>query len=878
MTNSSPALSGASMMSPPVYPSRLNPMAETVPAAAFPAEKSSAKSSWRRGMQKLFKSKSSVALREAFTTVDVNRPPVPEVLPRPHYHPLGKPFSSTPPMPSMQTQRDTNWSIYSNSPLSPPPLGLGVAFGSISHPSLPADPFASSLDMSSNTLPASATASPIVPPKARLNRNSPSLRDLKQFFVPAKPRLTKAKSMANIRQQTVPASAPPDKVEFTPIAAKFPKRVNSVIFPPASERRAASEEPKPTVKPRPVLNRIATDSPPLLPPRPSYFPSLSSYQLPVSTPGSPLSQPASVESPGLATGPPPSTPLPALPASAPLSPIGTTPIKRSGSGAVLLPRSRSTSMSLKAPPTSSSFFDLYEQLGIWPTPSEKDTSAEASPETSTKELQPAAKIESKGIISESTSTTFSVSSWEAAISAFPIIDDAAMPKKSLNMDFGQPHMMDQEMASMAPLSPMLDEEDGPDTSFTSHVAVGGSTCSLSTGYAPSQRMSTVQASSSRAQQTSGSNGRKGSSGSYFSSSRKASGSRASSGSPSRDEQRPSGDGAWFDGASAGSSRDSSDDEDDKPLSALHPEAAAVQRDAIKRKESKRAAKARAKGRNPGGDSGWDGEGGVPADTLSRRLQTMMLSPEVRIYNWQLAQNQAMTSSSSTRHHAQTQPGSDMRHASSLSKRPTEGSSSYSVNRSHTARREEKRTPTLPSLPTIPSPVSATFPPIPSPVLGSYGQIPERHVSSRRHNTHGPFMSNRSASDPSRQVSSSASSTSHPHHSVQPMSASVTRSNTAATSGSSTRTRSRAISNAASTPRSDDASLIPQRAQQAVKANAFVGGLNGTRIHLDLYPETTPRDVLSASLQRGELSELGQGLDWVVVESFAELGYGTCHCT
>lgn len=67
--------------------------------------------------------------------------------------------------------------------------------------------------------------------------------------------------------------------------------------------------------------------------------------------------------------------------------------------------------------------------------------------------------------------------------------------------------------------------------------------------------------------------------------------------------------------------------------------------------------------------------------------------------------------------------------------------------------------------------------------------------------------------------------------------------------------------------------LPQRTQQAVKANAFVGGLNGTRIVLDLYPETTARDALAGSQNRGELPELALGLNWVVTEVFAEMGFG-----
>jgi hypothetical protein len=444
---------------------------------------------------------------------------------------------------------------------------------------------------------------------------------------------------------------------------------------------------------------------------------------------------------------------------------------------------------------------------------------------------------------------------------------------------------------MPPLSPMFEDDDEPDTSFASQVAVGGSTCSASTGYLSSQGNVNVQASSSRNMQTSRSNGQAGYSRSHNGSSRDFAGSNNSSGSPSRDERRNTGDGAWFDGASEGSSRESSDDEDDRPLSTLHPEAAAAQREEIKRKASRRAAKARAKGRNPGGDSGWDGEGGVPAELLSSRLESVVLTRQVRVYNWQLAlgRGHVMPSSSSMRHRTRTHPSGDALYSGGVTN-PARGSTSTTsplvVHRRSTVRREEKRTPTMPTLSTIPSPASAHFPAIPSPVLGSSGKVSERHRSARRPEGYEKPMGSRSTSDPSRQETSAASlSSSHHHSAVQPMSATVTRSNTASTSrASTTGTRSWAATNTASTTlKSEEApharsvtDPLPQRAQQAVKANAFVGGFHGTRIYLDLYPETTARDILAGASQRGELSEPGHGLDWVVVESFAELGYGTLH--
>ena len=101
-------------------------------------------------------------------------------------------------------------------------------------------------------------------------------------------------------------------------------------------------------------------------------------------------------------------------------------------------------MSLRAPPTSSSFFDLYEQLGMWPKPEEDEvitrTSAMERPRDMT---DPALAIhadepaleEERAATKRNVSSTFSAASWEAAIDAFPVMDST--------LDFGKPRLSEE---------------------------------------------------------------------------------------------------------------------------------------------------------------------------------------------------------------------------------------------------------------------------------------------------------------------------------------------------------------------------------------------------------------------------------------------------
>lgn len=815
------------------------------------------KSTWKRGMQKLLKSKSSIALREVFSSMDPNRPPVPDAPQKAPSRPPNKPLAASTPPSTIAAEQQKMRSFY-ESPLSPPPSAHTFSFSS--HASLPNDPFASTLDMSSNNMP-SPLGSPLSP-RPRLQRNSPSLRDLKNFLVPSKPRLTKAKSLANIKANdlVVPESAPPTKTHFDLEPVKVAKRTSSVdgltqVCKSSSSKYIRALPDPPVDKPfRPVMTRMPTESPPLLPPNPPYFPTPSSLARKEDAPLTIDTSP----------GPPPTNTLPSLPSSSPVS-GGASPLPHSTS-AVLLPRSRSTSMSLKAPPTSSSFFDLYEQLGIWPTPSEKETISGTSTDSfvsaSSQDLSVPATSQTE--ISQSPSATFSAGSWEAAISAFPVVDGLSVPA----LDFGHIDVCDQE-AFNAPLrssTPNLGEDvDEPDHTMISNVAVEGSACSDSDAAGTRSSRQTAQDSTVGAN----SNAQAGpSTRRVFGSSRQASGSHASSGASSRDERPRTSENAWYDDWSKTSSPAGSDDEDDDvPLSQIHPEAAASQKASRQRKEAKRAAKAakaRARGRNPGGGTGWDGEGGIPANILTGKLESLALGLG-RMPNGHSAHAYASGSrmSRSSNHTA------DAQHRSQMTEYAQPSSST--VARSNTLRKPDmpliaeqtRQEALLPARSPVPSL-------LPSPVLA---QFPSRMPSQK-----GPSKS--SSHTPTTDLSRASSSATSSHHNSRrpsepaPPVPTVSRSNTTATTRS-TGSRSRALSSAGQTDNNHARSVtepLPSRDRQLIKVNAFIGLLDGKRIILDLYPETTAKDVLSHVASKGELSG-ASNVGWALVELFAEIGCG-----
>ena len=577
-----------------------------------------------------------------------------------------------------------------------------------------------------------------------------------------------------------------------------------------------------------------------------------------------------------------------------------------------MPRSRSTSMSLRAPPTSSSFFDLYEQLGIWPTP-EKEKGAAGQEVQAIEKGGDQAYPTSLGVssISQSPSASFSIRSWEATMSAFPTVENSK-PTPHAAFDFGMPNVGDPEIMDAIYQSPKLDDAA---SEVLSNIAVAASSCDTSRQYALSSRTSTAETSGQPAQAASNVAGGKASGSQGMS--RGPTGSGGSSRNSSRirrshSDKRRTVEGGLY-GAAVSSSNSSSDSEsdgdlDDVPLSQLHPQAVVAQQarreDAAKRKERRRAEKEKMRarktnpkivGRNPGAESNWDGEGGVPADVLQRKLERLLsVSPTGA------TTGSAEAGSTFRRSHAgqvPVGPASQGSHALGPQRSftaPTDqvpishDLQGQSVQRSQTGRRpgsagrSQHRTP-------MQRPMS---PVVPRSGPGSSAMLMQSAVSHAEHPVQrGPSVRQQASSSSHGPMSShnpSANSSSHGHGHQAPAltpsvarSANVTRSITTATQHtSSTRQRERAPSSATSQSHGTDdgharlrTEPVPARDRAALCATTFFGALDGKKGPLEVFPETTARDVLLASHQRGELSGLASGMSWVVVEVFAELGCG-----
>lgn len=674
-------------------------------------------SGWKRGMNKLFKAKSFNTLRTAEPSssakspsvrpkapgVENDVPPVPTLplnikkrnvsaqttygasgpTPPPSSTRSEFPSSSRTRRPSgvkrengshqnktnHETRQPNSNSVYSIL-MSPSPSALSASFPLDSHPSLPLDPFASSLNASANNLPVSPSLSDFhpsssyqqqspkhdtLPARSKVPRHSPSLRDFKSFLPGGnKQKLAKTKSLANLSGRYKENDATVEEVPSKETEAdQSLDSIHSELEGPPSIHRQSNSAP--------------IESPPLVPPKPPYFPTIShSGRLDSSLPGS-----QSASTPSSPLTPPPTSPLPPLPHSTspsvtspvvgpshtvPLAPAGeasSTPPTRSGSGAVLLPRSRSTSMSLKAPPTSSSFFDLYEQLGIWPTPEKKEAEEEAkkgekeeprSPlDTKTtlttsisdlaSKLEPAAQLSSvpnSGQVSASPSATFSSASWQAKLDAFPLVDGGSSVEAvaDISMDFALPYVDGSaQLTDSPPQLPLEVEVD----SLTPEDAVEGQR-ERAKASTTSQGGSYTHQSTYRHTQGTGLG---------FSETRASARRMSRDGSSSRGSSRSSRSRRNTRDTHCDSASSQEDDsEDDVPLSQLHPEAQAKREANEKRRAARRAEKAARAARravrsskpvldarNPGGSSKWNGEGGVPADLLAYKLSALQVRSE-----------------------------------------------------------------------------------------------------------------------------------------------------------------------------------------------------------------------------------------------------------
>lgn len=604
---------------------------------------------------------------------------------------------------------------------SPPPSARSTSFPLPleSHPSLPLDPFASTLDSSSNHLPSpslgaafvvdhqpsisSPSQSQTLPSRPKLPRHSPSLRDLVNFFPGGGRKVSKTKSLANLRLDKDDSPGPelPTK-ESKDVAALAAYHSLAAPAPLSSGTNDLAAGSFPFL---PAATQTPIESPPLLPPKPPYFPPSAQNSRPSS---SAQAEYVGGSGPGSPLTPPPTSPLPPTPTSGgsqtsspqysqtpvagpshtvPLSGGPEKTLTRSGSSAVLLPRSRSTSMSLKAPPTSSSFFDLYEQLGIWPTPEKAAQEKGKEKQEPTSPLEPrraltnsisdlASKLSApvelapapappaaaavtapapapepeptaSGQISTSASATFSAASWQAAIDAFPLVDAASSTEAvaDMSMDFGLPYARPESGRMTAEPDRMSNEDHDvlmPGDAVEgrrerAEAAEHYSRAASSSGQARPTSQSTARASTSAGTSHPYSKGLGISE--LRPTARQSTGSWERSRDSSRSSRsRPRTEGGWYDGASASSSpaESSDDDEDDNiPLSVLHPQAQEKRKQAEAAKAHRRAQRLAARQatmrqlaptgqtRDPGGQYRWNGEGGVPAEILAHKLQSVL---------------------------------------------------------------------------------------------------------------------------------------------------------------------------------------------------------------------------------------------------------------
>jgi len=812
-------------------------------------------------------------------------------------------FGFAPQYPRSNTNTNTR-SVYSAF-MSPPSSASSASFGPISHPSLPLDPFASTLNPSvSDTLPSPLSSPQLDKPPSRpkLPRHSPSLKDLKSFL-PGR-RIAKTKSLANLRVDDKENSPAPE----LPIKESLP-----------SQSSINADLKDPTYPPTPA----AIESPPLLPPKPSYFPVTA-----------PLNRPLSSSPSGTSLTPPPTSPLPPTPTSAPgISPAptytiplasgsessilsrsnsGAVILPRSNSGAVILPRSRSTSMSLRAPPTSSSFFDLYEQLGIWPTPEKEQAEASTSKQEPTspldsknkrdtnfsnfsKDFNPPDHSSLKGTVSESPSATFSASSWQAAIDSFPILGQAPATETAtdLSMDFGLPYVNESSVLAMEDESR---EEHPGDESLGPEDAVDGYKAMQAAKEAAQERarVSANQSSSSGAVAT-----KTTTTSSTAMTSRQTSDRHSGSRSSSRDSRRRSHrhtEGSWYGEAHSSASEDSEDD--DIPLSYLHPQAqakreAAADRRAIRHKNRAermaRMAKAQAglreAKRNPGGK--WNGEGGPPADILSAKLSALLMKTPSPM----MPHTQASSSGSSSSRprpapidtrllpqRSSTRPYEEPMYASSsMTRNNTTRSSSGRDRSSHSQPMPHVSlmpSPVFPNDGFARSPIMAQQPFMMAPGLGHSSNYPQgAQYPSRSHhhqssagpsptdyyNPHyGPHMGHTAQVPPPATSSMSRRPTVGGRHPSDPSS----RQSHTSYPG---QPESQALSRAATSSRSSEARREPGK-----KIALRMEG-SSRRIEVEIWATTNVKEVLARV--RVELDSAGKDRAWVLCESFGEGGCG-----
>ncbi|BEI96271.1 hypothetical protein CcaverHIS631_0112200 [Cutaneotrichosporon cavernicola] len=652
------------------------------------------------------------------------------------------------------------------------------------------DPFASAIDYSyllggrrpsRSPLPQEFGALPSPPPIEGVGtpRNSPSLTNLKQSLVP---RLRKSKSMGVTRR---PSS----------ILSHFRSGVEG-----GRMSRGASPVPSPTIRPStpdrvPALDElvaVAMRESPLAPPRPQFYDSfdlgddsdskdapqqcvepLENLETMDLVSSAPTSRRGSLRSRTTSTSQAPDLSIDvtaAVSVSGSSIELVTPQVSQTGGSGRHSP-DQSPSDALEHPPaldqddimTPTAMQEMWGRRGHSRTQSEEAFTRALAQKAHRRNENP-----SQDDRSETCPSTFGTQSWEAAIAAFPTIDDHVNSNPFHNYCNNTGPGERESLASNTAVAPTdscthsFADDTPPSRSYDHNHAESSSD-------APPSDQNSAMWSSWRDVPR-----------------RRVSGQSESSRGSSRSRHARTVEGAWDD---SGSDTSESEDED-VPLGSLHPGAAAAQQQRLaeqkKRREARRAHRAMREAKKEAelrrsatsvtnnSRRQWNGEG-IPPDALAGQLERVAVKNAPPIPSRALRPPPCERSDSGT---------------PSLSRSTTVGRSASG----HSAR------------------------------SGASGQ--------------------RIPSDGDR-------------------SAALSR----ATSINSQATRKRSQSNAGRMPMpTTPTEPTPARRSTAVRC-MVVRGSDARPINLDAFPETTARDVLMTARARGDIAEG----NWVVVESFAELG-------
>lgn len=556
---------------------------------------------------------------------------------------------------------------------------------------------------------------------------------------------------------------------------------------------------------------------------------------------------------------------------------------------MLLPRSRSTSLSLKSPPTSSSFFDLYEQLGIWPSVDDQVKAGEPevkSAETVSPANDGAPPERSLPSLPSEASELWS-ESWAEAIGSFPFVETSEVSTVPLDEDEDPGNMADTSVSTVDQVDWLQTPVDAGDESQQRQQSAS----TLLEGKVPAGGAAGLYRAPPA--QDSAPRGRRGSS----SSSDAGRGRRGAS----------SGDDSESDMASE---TESDDDSDDVPLGQRIPGAVEVQRD-MRAKEKARRQKRRkpvAKKALPRVESGvehvetlsdantWNGEGGVAAEVLRRKLEAVVASGPVagpsvlpprqlqaEDFARQLSQRQAEVDRRPTiqdKHHV-------LRGQRSFTNPQTSPIVGADLARRHTDRRSGPSTSRAPPLPLNAASTSSSLTRRDKASVGlGFGDFGKRKESdahsylsvqghgpessemrSRQLSLSGSLKSAQSSRKPSLTPLHVGSQTRPESPSNSPRIRNLTKSPLLHLASEEPE-RSRSSSGSAPQPK---APLAIVKSEVLVQQRAFVGSLQGKALQLEIGHTTRARDVLDWATKNGDLVPGGE--EWVMYEIFAELGCG-----